>query len=138
MFKYILTHDASGNPNKKLKLFTFFSSIAIAIFGITILPLVIPEFFPKYTETVDAIQIISICVIPATVGQIYSSKLLGLEKSKTLIIGRIISTSSFLTAILLLGLAYGIVGVAAAFVLSSTLQAAYLAIDDFLKRAKIG
>ena len=138
MFKYILTHDASGNPNKKLKLFTFFSSIAIAIFGITILPLIIPEFFPKYTETVDAIQIISICVIPATVGQIYTSKLLGLEKSKTLIIGRIISTLSFLTAILLLGLAYGIVGVAAAFVLSSTLQAAYLAIDDFLKRAKIG
>ena len=138
MFKYILTHDASGNPNKKLKLYTFFSSIAIAIFGITILPLVIPEFFPKYTETVDAIQIISICVIPATVGQIYSSKLLGLEKSKTLIIGRIISTSSFLTAILLLGLAYGIVGVATAFVLSSTLQAAYLAINDFLKRAKIG
>ena len=41
-------------------------------------------------------------------------------------------------AILLLGLAYGIVGVAVAFVLSSTLQAAYLAIDDFLKRAKIG
>jgi len=137
MFKYILTHDASGNPNKKLKLFTFFSSIAIAIFGITILPLIIPEFFPKYTETVDAIQIISICVIPATVGQIYTSKLLGLEKSKTLIIGRIISTLSFLTAILLLGLAYGIVGVAAAFVLSSTLQAAYLAIDDFLKRTKI-
>jgi len=137
IFRYILTHDASGNPNKKLKLFTFFSSIVIAIFGITILPLIIPEFFPRYTGTVNAIQIMSICVIPATVGQIYTSKLLGSEKSKTLIIGRIISTSSFLTAILLLGLAYGIVGIAAAFVLSSTLQAAYLAMDDFLKRTKI-
>ena len=137
IFRYILTHDASGNPNKRLKLFTFFSSIAIAIFGITILPLIIPEFFPKYTGTVNAIQIMSICVIPATVGQIYTSKLLGSEKSKTLLIGRIISTSSFLTAILLLGLAYGIVGIAAAFVLSSTLQAAYLAMDDFLKRTKI-
>lgn len=137
IYKYILTHDASGNPNKKLKLFTFFSSIVIAIFGITILPLIIPEFFPKYTGTVDAIQIMSICVIPATVGQIYSSKLLGLEKSKTLIIGRVITTSSFLTAILLLGLTYGIIGVAVAFVLSSTLQAAYLATDGFLKRTKI-
>ena len=137
IFRYILTHDASGNPNKKLKLFAFFSSIVIAIFGITILPLIIPEFFPKYTGTVDAIQIMSICVIPATVGQIYSSKLLGLEKSKTLIIGRIISVTSFLTAILFLGLIYGIIGVAVAFVLSSTLQAAYLATDDFLKRTKI-
>jgi len=137
IFKYILTHDASGNPNKKLKLFTFFSSIVIAIFGITILPLIIPEFFPKYTGTVDAIQIMSICVIPATVGLIYSSKLLGLEKNKTLIISRIISTSSFLIAILFLGLTYGIIGVAVAFVLSSTLQAAYLATDDFLKRTKI-
>ena len=137
MFKYILTHDASGNPNKKLKLFIFFSSIVIAIFGITILPLIIPEFFPKYVETVDAIQIISICVIPATVGQIYSSKLLGSEKSKTLIISRIISTSSFLTAIILLGLTYGITGVATAFVLSTTLQAIYLVTDDFLKRTKI-
>lgn len=137
IFKYILTHDASGNKNKKLKLFTFFSSIVIAIFGITILPIIIPELFPKYTGTVDAIQIMSICVIPATVGQIYSSKLLGLEKSKTLIISRTISVSSFLTAILLLGLTYGIIGVAVAFVLSSTLQAAYLATDDFLKRTKI-
>ena len=138
IFRYILTHDASGNPNKKLKLFTFFSSIAIAIFGITILPLIIPEFFPKYTGTVDAIQIMSICVIPATVGQIYTSKLLGSEKSKTLIFARTISASSFLITMLVLGLTYGIVGVAAAFVLSSTLQAAYLAMDDFLKRAKIG
>ena len=137
IFKYILTHDASGNPNKKLKLFTFFSSIVIAIFGITILPLIIPEFFPKYTGTVDAIRIMSIAVIPATVGQIYTSKLLGLEKSKTLIISRIISVTSFLTAILFLGLTYGIIGVAVAFVLSSTLQAAYLATDDFLKRTKI-
>ena len=138
IFRYILTHDASGNPNKKLKLFTFFSSIVIAIFGITILPLIIPEFFPKYTGTVIAIQIMSICVIPATIGQIYTSKLLGAEKSRTLIFARTISASSFLIGMLLLGLTYGITGVAAAFVLSSTLQAAYLAIDDFLKRAKIG
>jgi O-antigen/teichoic acid export membrane protein len=137
IFRYILTHDASGNPNKKLKLFTFFSSIAIAIFGITILPLIIPEFFPKYTGTVNAIQIMSICVIPATVGQIYTSKLLGAEKSRTLIFARTISASSFLIAMLLLGLTYGITGVAVAFVLSSTLQAAYLAIDDFLKKPKI-
>ena len=137
IFRYILTHDASGNPNKKLKLFTFFSSIVIAIFGITILPLIIPEFFPKYTGTVVAIQIMSICVIPATVGQIYTSKLLGAEKSRTLIFARTISASSFLIAMLSLGLTYGITGVAAAFVLSSTLQAAYLAIDDFLKKPKI-
>ena len=136
IFRYILTHDASGNPNKKLKLFTFFSSIVIAIFGITILPLIIPEFFPRYTGTVNAIQIMSICVIPATVGQIYTSKLLGAEKSRTLIFARTISASSFLIAMLLLGLTYGITGVAAAFVLSSTLQAAYLAIDDFRKRTK--
>ena len=137
IFRYILTHDASGNPNKKLKLFTFLSSIAIAIFGITILPLIIPEFFPKYTGTVNAIQIMSICVIPATVGQIYTSKLLGAEKSRTLIFARTISASSFLIAMLLLGLTYGITGVAVAFVLSSTLQAAYLAIDDFIKKPKI-
>jgi hypothetical protein len=60
-----------------------------------------------------------------------------LEKSKTLIISRIISVTSFLPAILFLGLIYGIIGVAVAFVLSSTLQAAYLATDDFLKRTKI-
>ncbi len=137
IFKYILTHDASGNPNKKLKLFTFFSSIAIAIFGITILPLIIPELFPKYTGTVDAIQIMSICVIPATVGQIYYSKLLGTEKSRTILIGRIISISSFISGILLLGLTYGIIGVAIAFVLSSTLQAVFFVIDDLLKRNKI-
>ena len=79
----------------------------------------------------------SICVIPATVGQIYYSKLLGSEKSRTILIGRIISISSFLTGILLLGLTYGIIGVAIAFVLSSTLQASFFVIGDLLKTNKI-
>ena len=75
----------------ELKLFTFFSSIAIAIFGITILPLIIPEFFPKYTETVDAIQIMSIVIGPSTIALILESQFLGSEKSKVVLIGAIIS-----------------------------------------------
>jgi len=126
VFKFILPEDASGNPNKKLKILTVFIAIGIAGFGILIMPMVIPVFFPKYTEAVDAIQIMSLGVVSSTVSLIYWSKLLGLEKSKFLLISRSMMVSTMIIGILILGPLFNIVGVAIAWVLSSTIEATFL------------
>src|SRR3989304_6244168 len=49
VFQYILPHDASGNPNRKLKKITILVSIFLAILGISLSPIVLPVLFPKFT-----------------------------------------------------------------------------------------
>ena len=50
VYQYTLTHDASGEPNKILKKLTVFSSIILALIGIFLSPLIIPNLFPKYQD----------------------------------------------------------------------------------------
>ena len=126
--KYTLPEFASGNSNKKLTKITIFISVVIAILGFTILPLVMPIFFPKFLETVDLIKIMSFGVIVATLGQIYSNKILSIEKSKHVVIGRWISATVMIGGIFSLSSVFGAIGLAISFVLSTTFYAVYLII----------
>ena len=122
VFKYTLSHDASGNRNKKLKTYTIILSIITCVITIILAPTVIPSLFPKYEEVVPAIQIMSIDVIPATIAYFYMSQLLGMEKSKFVLIGKLSKVTTFVTGFLILGLTFGIVGLAISFVLAQTIE----------------
>ena len=122
VFKYLLPQDSTGILNTKLKNNTIFISIGIAVLGITLSPLIIPQFFPQYEDAVIAVQILSISVVPATIGYIYVSRFLGLEKSRFVLIGRIIALSTLVLGMAVLPIYFGIVGAASAFVLSSCTQ----------------
>jgi len=101
-------------------------SVGISVLGITLSPIVIPQFFPKFEDTIIAIQILSISVVPATIGYICISEFLGLEKSRFVLIGRIIALSTLVLGMITLPIYYGIVGAASAFVLSSCTQTIFL------------
>ena len=126
IYKYLLPQDASGNPNNKLKQTAVLLSVAIAVFGVILFPHVIPNFFPKFIEAVGAIQIMSIAIIPAMFSLLYTSKLLGLEKSKFVLISKIISTSSLIIGFIILGPIFGIIGLASVFVLTTVFEACFL------------
>lgn len=125
-FKYLLPQEASGISHKKLKIITILTSIGISILGITLLPLVLPIVFPKYIHVVDAIQIMSLYVIPATITLLYTSKFLGLEKSRIVLTGKLISVATITIGIIILGQMLGMMGLAIAFLLSSTNEAIFL------------
>ena len=133
VYKYVLPQDASGKPNKKLKQLTVISSIGIAILGIVLGPIVIPLFLPQYTEAIAIIQIMSVSVIPSTINLMYTSKLLGNEKSKIVLLGSVIFISLQSIGIIILGDYLGITGAAFALLISSTVQALFL----FLMTKKI-
>jgi len=122
VFKYLLTQDSSGKNTKNLKKNTISASIGLAVFGIVVLPMIIPVLFPNYIDTVIAIQIISVAIIPASVGIFYDSKLLSMEKSKFLLIGKCIGVFTMIFGFLILGPIYGIIGLAVTLVISSCLQ----------------
>jgi len=126
IYKYLLPQDASGNPNTKLKQTAVLSSVAISVFGVILFPHIIPNFFPKFIEATEAIQIMSIAIIPAMLTMLYTSKLLGLEKSRFVLISKIIATSSLIIGFIILGPIFGIIGLASVFVLTSVFEASFL------------
>ena len=130
VFKYLLTQESSGKNTQRLKNYTILLSIAIAVFGIIVIPKIIPILFPKFISSIDAIQIISLSVIPSTIALIYESKFLALEKSKFLVISKSIATIIIVFGFLTLGLTYQMIGLATTLLLAASFQAIFLFISN--------
>ncbi len=126
IFKYLLTQDSSGKNTGNLKKISLMISIGLALFGILILPMLIPSFFPQFIETTIAIQILSIAIIPATIGTFYESKLLSLEKGKFPIISKTLGIIIIISGFLILGPIFGMTGLATTIVISSIIQTIFI------------
>ena len=126
VFKYTLPQDASGHTSKKLKKATVFISIGLSILVITIFPIIAPVLFPKFSHVIEAAQITSLSIIPASVSIMYMSEFLGNEKSKIVIMSSGIYVAVQITGIILLGKIFGINGIAFALLLAQSSQAVFL------------
>ena len=116
--KYLLPQESTGVKNRKPKIFVIIFSVLITILGIFIAPILINEFFPKFTEAVDAIKIMSIVVIPTTISLIIESEFLGKEKSRIVLVGTAILVTSLIIGMIVLGSLMGIEGVAYSLVIA--------------------
>ena len=119
-YKYILPQDSSRKNTGNLKIFGILVSIPISLVGIFLGPILIEEFFPKYIETIDAIQIMSLVIVPTIIALIFESQFLGSEKSKVVLIGNAISTVILISGMIVLGLNFGIIGLAWSLVLATS------------------
>ena len=135
IYKYLLPLDASGEPNKKIRQITIIISIIITVLGVTILPNVIDWIFPKFIDAKDAIQIMSIGIIPGTISILYSSKFLGMEKSKFVMITKLVSLGILIGGFLYFGPIYGTIGLAWIIVTIMTWEAIFLFIMSRSLRA---
>jgi len=86
---------------------------------------------------IPAIQIMSFNVVFATINYIRISKFLNLEKSKYLLINKIIGILVLLTGMVILGTTYGITGLAVAFLINSLSSLIFLSVIDKIKIKKI-
>ena len=126
VYKYLLPSDASGESNKKIRQIVLVISIIITILGVTILPNVIDWLFPKYVDATHAIQIMSLGVVPGTIAILYSSKFLGMEKSKIVMIPKLVSLGVVIGGFLYFGPIYGTIGLAWIIVTISAWEAIFL------------
>ena len=136
IYNYILPHDSVGKSTTKIKIIALISSIIITLVGIIVTPYILPIIFPEYSEAINAIQIISLAVIPSTISLILSSKFLGDENSKIILAGRIVSAIIIITCIVILTPIYGIVGTTSSFVIASTTQC-IIFIGYYISRNKL-
>ena len=135
-YQYLLPKDARNESNTKLRKNMVLGSVALCILAIILSPIVIPILFPEFTEVVPVIQILSIATIPFTVTIILTSKFLGMEKTKFVLIGSIILVSVQIPSIIGLATLYGVNGAAMSMVLAYTCQSIFLILSDkFLKNS---
>jgi len=128
IYKYLLPLDSSGESNKKIRQIALVISIIITILGVTILPNVIDWLFPKFIDAKDAIQIMSLGVVPGTISILYGSKFLGMEKSKIVMIPKLVSLGVVIGGFLYFGPIYGTIGLAWIIVTKMIWQAIFLII----------
>ena len=128
VFSYLLPQEASGKSHTKLWLITILVVLVSAVLTIVLAPSVLPILMSKYSSAIDLIQIMSIAAVPMTISLMYTSKFLGNEKSKIVVIGQIIYIVSHIIGIFSLGTEFGIQGIAISLVIASSLEAFYFVI----------
>ena len=130
-YKYILPQDSTGKNTKNLKIFAIIVSVSISLVGIFLGPILIEVFFPKYLEAKDAVQIMSIVIAPSTIALIFESQFLGSEKSRVVLIGAIISLVILTGGMIILGLNFGIIGLAWSLIIATTAKMVFLLIMHY-------
>lgn len=119
IFKYLLAQDASNVENNRLKFYSVICSVIISLLGIVFLPIIIEVLFPKYIIVINAIQIMSIHIIPYSIAVIFESKLLGALKTKYVLVGRLTGLGVMIIGMITLGSIFDIVGIAISLILYS-------------------
>lgn len=119
VFKYTVSSDSQGHENKKLKKITIAISVIVALLVAFVGPLIIPVFFSQYVEAIDAIRILSFSLVPMTVTTMVTSKLLGQEKSKQIVLSKVVSIVIFALSTVSLSSTYGITGLAIGYLLAT-------------------
>jgi O-antigen/teichoic acid export membrane protein len=127
-YQYVLPRQASGQQNKKIVGLTIIASIVLSLMVLLTTPILLPIVFPKYEESLDIIQIMSLAIIPTTISLMYISKFLALEKTRHVIISAVIFLAVQISGIMVLGDIYEIQGLAVATLLAAITEAVYLSV----------
>ena len=88
--------------------------------------MIISNYFPNFIDSIEVIPLLSIAVIPNTIVSIYSSKFLGQEKSKFLLIGNLISAIIYLIFVNWLVFFEPLLGIGISYLIGSILNAIIL------------
>jgi len=127
LHSFLLSEESSGESHKKIKILVIFLSGILALIAIFISPTIVEQFFPKFSEGIFSLQILIISIIPLTITYILSA---GLQSKSSTKVGysAIVRISSLLILILVLGNSYGLVGLAAAVLISNIINTIFLSI----------
>ena len=124
--KYSLPKNSRKKNIRQFNLFTVFIAILISIIGFLFSPMIISNYFPNFIDAIEVIPILSLAVIPNTVISIYSSKFLGQEKSKFLLIGNLISAVIYLIFVNWLVFFEPLLGIGISYIIGSIFNAIIL------------
>jgi len=123
--QYLVPQESQGKKNKKIKQFSIVIACGVALLSIVLVPDGVRMFIPKYEDAILPIQIMSISIIPAVISSIQQSEFAGKENSKVILIGQIIKSGIYIALIIVLGINFGIIGLAIGVLISNIAQVMY-------------
>jgi len=121
---YLISEESSGATHKKISYLVILASIGLAIGVIILSPFLVNEFFPKYSDGILALQILSLTIIPQSVGTIYGSKLLARESTKVGFVS-LTSVGTLLILVAVIGSSYGLEGLSLAILFSTIISTVF-------------
>ncbi|NDF48250.1 MAG: hypothetical protein EB158_08795, partial [Nitrosopumilaceae archaeon] len=133
-YKYTLPHDASGNENRKIKQMMILATVVISGGVFLLAPIIIPHAFPKFTKSIEMIQIISLSIIPATINLMHFSRFMGLEKTRIVITTILLQVATLIIGFIILGTFFNVLGIAMSFLLSAIVSSACSSYFDRILR----
>jgi O-antigen/teichoic acid export membrane protein len=136
-FQYLIPEESSGHKKTKLRIAGFGLSIGLAALLYFLSPTLVNVFFPQYQNSLDAIRVISIGIIPMMIAYIINSKFLSEGNTRGVVIGAIIYQILQITLMILLGRLIEVTGIALSVVISLTGQALFLLLYKKLSKKVI-
>lgn len=136
LYNYLLPEESSGSSTRSVIKLGIVVSILLAVIAFFLSPILIPHLFPKYTDSITSIQIMSFGALPLAIISIIQAKLQS-QDSKLVGTGSIIRIASHLTLIPLLWNILKIEGLAIAVIISILLHMVYLLIVYYHQKRKI-
>jgi O-antigen/teichoic acid export membrane protein len=127
VFKYLLPHESAGKIKLTIKIFGILAAILISLIVILASPHMIYFFYPKYSQAIASIQIISLSIIPLTIANIQKVKIISEQKKIIHVLSSSIVT--LITQNLLaasLGSMFGLVGISISLLIALCVQCFYL------------
>ncbi|MFB0559703.1 MAG: lipopolysaccharide biosynthesis protein [Candidatus Lokiarchaeia archaeon] len=126
LFSYLLPEKSSGVTRREVEIVGLAISVGITVLGVLLAPYIIRWLFPHFEGSIQATQVISLAVLPASLANIKSSQLLSKERSGVVLAGYVAALFIDLLGIIFFGSWYQTVGFAMAFLLSQVALALIL------------
>lgn len=133
VFSYLLSKKSVDKSFEKLRFLSLALSGIFSLIFIAVSPFLISTFFSNFIDSITAIQIIGLGVIPMTLTSNFSSYLLKKEKSKIVFTASVIFLGLLYPQLVLLGNYFGIVGLSISMVTSLTAESIFL-LCSFIKQ----
>ncbi|MCL0070340.1 FAD:protein FMN transferase [Dehalococcoidia bacterium] len=112
MFFYLLSEKAARRNTEKIEKMAVIASFGLAAATYFFAYLVVPLAFPEFAGSVNAIQIMGLAIIPATLVGIKTSSLYTEGKTNVVFGSHLLALGIGIVGIILLGRAFGLLGLA--------------------------
>jgi len=117
LYSFLLSEESSGESHKKITLLAVTISVVIAVLAFTFSPMLVNQFFPKYSEGIFSLQIIVLSVVPLTLSS-YFNAILQARGSTRIGFSGVIRIVVLLLLLAWLGEFYGLLGLSLAVLFS--------------------
>jgi thiamine biosynthesis lipoprotein len=123
---YLLPEKSAGRSTRGVEIVGILASVGLAALTIILVPMVIPQLFPDFTESIPAIQIMGLAAIPATIAGTKTSELYAREEAKVVLAAHLVALGVGVAGIMFLGESFGLLGLAVSMLILQITLAASL------------